>query len=263
MKVAFEKYHGTGNDFIIISAHLYSTIKWNVNTVRSLCDRHFGIGADGLILVDKTDTFFKMRYFNADGYEGTMCGNGGRCFVAYLYRRGSIESEISFDAIDGIHDAKILESDGNSYLVKLKMKDVEKIAQQGKNGYLLDTGSPHLVVFVNDLNRMDVEKEGKELRNSLPGGVNVNFCEIIENLLNVRTYERGVEAETLSCGTGVTASALASVLFAGNDSKNPVKIITRGGSLSLDFKNICSRNSFEDIWLTGPAAFVYNGVIEI
>ena len=179
--------------------------------INKLCDRRFGIGADGLILISESHQYdFEMKYFNSDGYEGSMCGNGGRCSSAFAIKSGIAGKELSFKAIDGVHKAKL-----DNGIIRLSMNDVHN-PQKVSGDYFINTGSPHFVLFRKNIDQTDVNSEGKKIRWSedfKPGGTNVNFVEITENGIYVRTFERGVEEETLSCGTGVTASAIASVLI--------------------------------------------------
>jgi diaminopimelate epimerase len=259
MTLPFSKYHGTGNDFIIIDNRL---IQWKptLEQVSFLCDRHFGIGADGLMLLsDKTRFDFAMTYYNSDGNESTMCGNGGRCMTAFAKTLGLVDDSAHFWAIDGAHEAIVLTGPDES-LYKLRMKDTE-IGHVYHDGIFTDTGSPHFVQFVDDAAATDVFGLGKKSRNDprfAPGGSNVNFVEVLEEGLFVRTFERGVENETLSCGTGVTASALAHA-FTNPDNPGFYMIKTLGGALSVSFKQ--TGKHFTDVWLEGPAKFVYKGVI--
>lgn len=259
MKFTFYKYQGTGNDFVIIDNRgLKLTLtKQQINT---LCDRRFGIGADGLMLLENdTEYDFGMKYFNSDGKESTMCGNGGRCLVAFTKMLQIIESKTRFKAIDGVHKAIINDDE----TISLEMQNVSKV-NRVNNNYYLNTGSPHYVLFRDDIDKIDVIKRGREIRFSeefKPGGTNVNFVEIKNDKLYVRTYERGVENETLSCGTGVTASAISASIHTKTD-KSSYKIITKGGKLSVSYKKI-NHNSFKNIWLTGPATFVFKGEITL
>ena len=260
MQLSFHKYQGTGNDFIILDNMRDTVPDLSTRQIQRLCHRHFGIGADGLMLLNKKAGFdFEMKYYNADGHESTMCGNGGRCLVMFASHSGILKSTYRFIAIDGEHEAEI--DDHN--IVSLKMKDVEQVTYH--NGYaILNTGSPHFVKFVNDVENVDVVETGRDIRYSEPfaaGGINVNFVETLgEDSIFVRTYERGVEDETLSCGTGVTAAAL---LSAHNERGfNTVEVKTPGGMLSVEF-NKTDENHFEDIWLCGPAVLVYKGTITL
>ncbi|RRO13894.1 diaminopimelate epimerase [Flavobacteriaceae bacterium 14752] len=253
----FYKYQGTGNDFVIID-NRKQVFKNDTKLVKKLCDRKFGIGADGLICLENSNQVdFKMLYFNADGRESSMCGNGGRCIVAFAKYLGVINEQCTFEAVDGLHQAKI-NTEGR---VELKMTDVHKI-NNFKNNTILDTGSPHFVRFVENANTVDVPKKGAEVRYSeqfKAEGINVNFAHLENDILNIRTYERGVEDETLSCGTGVTAVAIAA---AHQDliSSNSVSIKTPGGSLQVKFEK--SHSGYENIWLTGPAEMVFKGEIK-
>jgi diaminopimelate epimerase len=261
MKIAFSKYHGTGNDFIIIDNR---KLLWEPTSqqLSFLCDRHFGIGADGLMLLSETSGFdFSMRYFNSDGNESTMCGNGGRCMTAFARSARLVSTRARFVAVDGIHETEVVNTHGE-ILIRLKMKDTE-LGHVYPDGFFIDTGSPHFVMFVKDARKMDVFNSGKTFRNDrrfAPGGTNVDFVEIADNGLFVRTYERGVENETMSCGTGVTASALVAA-FTGNISRSPCDILTPGGSLKVSFNQ--AGQKFTDIWLEGPAQFVFEGEINI
>ncbi|MBI4946728.1 MAG: diaminopimelate epimerase [Bacteroidetes bacterium] len=260
MKFAFYKYQGTGNDFILIdNRHLI--VKLNTKQIAGVCQRHFGIGADGLMLLQNKKGYdFEMVYYNSDGNESSFCGNGSRCIVAFAKKLGAIKkSEATFIATDGIHTAKMNEDN-----ISMKMKDVKNI-EIGKNFYLLNTGSPHYVKFISGVRNADLVSEGKNVRYSnrfKKEGINVNLAEKNSKGIYVRTYERGVEDETLSCGTGVTASALASSIHGISTSKNHSKILTRGGELTVRFRR-GKDNTFTDIWLEGPAKFVFKGEIEI
>lgn len=261
MLISFSKYHGTGNDFIVIDDRKNTFPVHDNKVIHFLCERRFAIGADGLMLLQHSDNYhFKMKYFNANGREGTMCGNGGRCIVAFAKQLGIIQHKTIFEAIDGIHQAAI-DSDG---LVHVKMNDVSRI-ERNDNGFFLDTGSPHYVLQVNDLNNINVFEEGRKIRYNerfKATGTNVNFIEIQKNNeLFVRTYERGVENETYSCGTGVIASAITTAVLDNTD-KYAVGIRTKGGSLKVSFQKK-TNGSFTDIWLAGPATYVFKGEIEM
>ncbi len=256
MQLSFYKYQGTGNDFIIIDNRQLVFDKNNTKLVASLCDRKFGIGADGLILLeDDSVTDFKMVYYNSDGNQGTMCGNGGRCIVAFANYLGVIDKSASFVAIDGLHNA-VLEGDE----IKLQMTDVNKVTHF--NGYsFLDTGSPHHVQLCANLIEKDIKKLGAAIRYGKYGeqGSNVNFVEHIDdNEFKVRTYERGVEDETLSCGTGVTAVAIA-VYDKKLTTTNTIILQTPGGKLEVSFEK--SGEEFTHIFLKGPAKLVFKGEI--
>ena len=261
MTVKFDKYQGNGNDFIIIDDR-HGRFDNSVETVRKMCDRHFGIGADGLMLVRKSDAAdFEMLYYNSDGALSTMCGNGGRCIAAFAYNHGIAGDKMIFSAVDGLHRAVINKKTGDhTYDVSLEMIDVEDHKKEDWF-YFLDTGSPHHIMFVNDVKNIDVYENGKKIRYSEmyePDGTNVNFVQINGNTIFVRTYERGVEDETLSCGTGVTASAIATYIKTG---KKPERIETTGGNFRVDFNDKNGR--FTDIWLKGPAEMVFKGEIAV
>jgi diaminopimelate epimerase len=257
MKLTFYKYQGTGNDFVMIDNRQKTFPKKDFNLVSSLCDRRFGIGADGLILLEgDQDSGFGMVYYNADGNEGSLCGNGGRCFVTFAKHLGLIDDKMIFTAADGVHTASI---DGDT--VSLKMQDVSDIRKK-PNAIFLDTGSPHHVQLVQELSDFQVYKEGARLRYGIYGkpGSNINFVEPSQNgSFAVRTYERGVEDETLSCGTGVTAVALA-LHSIGRLQRNEANIQTQGGELKVTF-NI-NDGKYTDVYLIGPAKLVYKGEIE-
>jgi len=259
MLIHFYKYHGTGNDFIVIDNRQGLPVSGNQTLFNRLCDRRFGIGADGLMLLYRHDQYdFEVKYFNADGLEGSFCGNGARCIAAFAYRSGITGKSMHFKAYDGIHEASV-ENDQ----VRVKMNDVNRVDKR-KDFYFLDTGSPHAVFSRSDVKTMDAYAEGKKIRYSKPfepGGTNVDFIQPEGNTLFVRTYERGVENETLSCGTGVVASAICSVLDDKMDNP-PVSVQTKGGKLEVDF-TINTENHITDIWLIGPVTLVFEGKIEI
>lgn len=259
MKLPFYKYQGTGNDFVMIDNRDLQFEQNNTDLINRLCDRRFGVGADGLILLNPSDKYdFTMVYYNADGNESTMCGNGGRCLVAFAHDLGVIKNSTTFDAVDGLHHATIEEG-----LVNLQMIDVNEIAINNEYAFL-DTGSPHHVQLVENIGEFDVFNKGKSIRNGAPyfeEGTNVNFAEAIDDTtFRVRTYERGVEDETLACGTGVTAVAIA--MFEQNITKsNQIKLLVEGGELEVSFNK--TENSFQDVFLKGPAKFVFEGAFNI
>jgi diaminopimelate epimerase len=258
MALVFNKYQGAGNDFIIIDNRKAIFNPDDSLLISKLCDRRFGIGADGLILIAESLHYdFEMKFYNPDGLEGTMCGNGGRCSAAFAIRAGIAGKRVSFQAIDGTHKA-IDEDD----IIRLKMGDINDTKIVNGN-YFINTGSPHYILFYDHIDDIDVDYEGKRLRWSeefAPGGTNVNFVETTDSGIYVRTFERGVESETLSCGTGVTASAIASVLSGHFDTKT-INVKTRGGDLSVSF-NI-SGKLISEVWLSGPAVFVFEGKIDV
>ncbi|MFH6604222.1 diaminopimelate epimerase [Maribacter algicola] len=257
MKLTFFKYQGTGNDFIMIDDRSCLFPKNDTNLVSFLCDRKFGIGADGLILLQNDEmSDFSMVYFNADGKEGSLCGNGGRCAVAFAKYLGIIDTQTTFKAVDGLHQALIEET-----TVSLQMQDVEEIKAK-PNYFFLDTGSPHHVQMVESLEGLKVFEEGKKLRYGLYGkkGSNINFVsQKNEGTFSIRTYERGVENETLSCGTGVTAVALA-MHRAKNTTMNSIRVNTLGGELKVTFE--IDGRAYRNINLIGPAQQVFKGEIE-
>ncbi len=257
MKLQFFKYQGTGNDFVVMDNRQHIFPKNDTSLVAHLCDRRFGIGADGLLLLENDNmSDFRMVYFNADGAEGSMCGNGGRCLVAFANHLGVVGEEAVFNAVDGLHHASV-----NGNIVNLKMVDVDEIHEKGNYSFL-NTGSPHHVQLVKDLEHFDVYKEGKKLRYGLYGqsGSNINFVEqLSDDTFRVRTYERGVEDETLSCGTGVTAVALAMHGLGKTTAKN-VNIKTRGGDLTIGFEE--QGGKYSNVFLKGPADQVFKGEVE-
>lgn len=257
MPLSFYKYQGTGNDFVMVDNRKLSFPSEDEALVKSLCDRRTGIGADGLILLqDHPDYDFEMVYFNADGRLGSMCGNGARCTVRFAKQLGVIEDVACFLAADGEHQASI-ERD----LILLHMNDVKEIEQVGQD-YYLNTGSPHYVRFVDDVQALDVFAEGRAIRynerfNAV--GTNVNFVQkLAEDEIYVRTYERGVEDETLSCGTGVTACALVA---SRNGFSSPIKVKTPGGDLQVTF--VENEAGFKTIYLIGPAKLVFSGTVPV
>ena len=253
----FYKYHGTGNDFILID-NREGSISLSKEEVERLCHRRFGIGADGLILLEQADGYdFRMVYYNADGGESTMCGNGGRCITTFASKLGIVDKEARFLAIDGEHTAVINEN-GQISLHMGNVKDIQIIDDHA----ILNTGSPHYVQWVADVAQTPVYSEGRHIRNQpefQPSGINVNFVQIQnDRWLYVRTYERGVEDETFSCGTGVTAAAIASTAVLTGDFVTPV--ITPGGILQVSFTKD-TPTSAVNVILTGPAVLVFSGEI--
>jgi len=282
MKIQAYKYQGAGNDFVIID-NRKARLELNNEQIKQLCDRRFGIGGDGLMLLGTSkDHDFSMRYFNSDGAEGTMCGNGGRCLVAFAAHMGIQKYE--FEAIDGFHEARILEYSDKRCIVELGIIDVNEIKEYSPKSYFLNTGSPHLVIFVDNLKDVNVLEEGRLWRHHshFPGGTNVNFVQgywgrvsIPENVdISVRTFERGVEDETYACGTGVTASAIAfhKIVQKNNQTlgkKNPptpetvcTKIQTLGDQLEVRFK-FTGNDNYTDIKLIGPATYVFSCDIDV
>ncbi len=275
----FWKYQGAGNDFVMFDQREQNWLsRADTNVIHRLCDRRFGIGADGLILLQNRQGFdFEMVYFNADGRESTMCGNGGRCIAAFAQHLGIVGTNARFWAIDGEHEASIGPRPKGKYepsrfdsknakWVELKMIDVDNIDCQG-NVFVLNTGSPHYVRFEEDVLGLDMVQEGRAVRYSdkfNKEGINVNLVhQKKDGSLVIRTYERGVEDETLACGTGVTAAALASSLYRGlKTGAGEIPVHAQGGNLSVRFKST-GNGAFSEIWLCGPAELVFEGNIEL
>lgn len=260
MDLTFAKYQATGNDFILLD-NRRKAFRLSVTQIRQLCHRKFGIGGDGIILIEPhQEADFYMNYFNADGSQ-SLCGNGSRAAVHYARQLGCAGTSATFAACDGLHLAYIL-ADGQ---ISIQMHPVKQIIPQGEDVFV-HTGSPHLIRWVKDVENYPVLEEGRKLRYSQPyasqGGTNVNFVELLGgNQLKVRTYERGVEDETLSCGTGATAAALAAALHHGYTS--PVHILTRGGQLRIEFSFHPEERSFYNIFLTGPVEKVFDGRLNL
>lgn len=267
MKIDFCKYEGTGNDFVMIDNRLNDFPKENVKLIEHLCDRRFGIGGDGLLLLENDsiasnlamNTDFRMVYYNSDGNQSSMCGNGGRCIVAFAKSLNIIQNQTTFIATDGLHHATINEKG----IVSLQMKDVSSIKITPEYTFL-DTGSPHHVTIIDDLENINIKEKGSQIRYSdLYGkaGSNVNFVnQISENEFTIRTYERGVEDETLSCGTGATAVAIAMNAI-GKTNSNSIKIKVQGGDLEVSFSK--KDKIFTNVFLKGAATFVFKGTITI
>ena len=259
MKTTFYKYEGTGNDFIFIDNREGKFPKNNTKLIEKLCDRRFGIGADGLILLENdVETDFRMVYYNSDGNQSSMCGNGGRCIVAFAKSLDIISDETTFIATDGLHEATILDSG----IVSLGMKNVDEVKIE-KEYVFLNTGSPHHVMLVDDLENYDVKENGFQIRYSdLYGkaGSNVNFVtQLSDNHFRLRTYERGVEDETFSCGTGATATAIAMNAL-GKTNSHKIQLDVQGGKLEVSFDKV--NDTYINVFLTGPATFVFEGEIE-
>ena len=259
MELHFYKYQGAGNDFIMVDDRQQVFDKNDSKQLAHLCDRKFGIGADGLILLRVNNSAdFEMIYFNSDGNEASMCGNGGRCIAAFAHHLGLIKKQTMFVAADGVHEAIVESPD----YIKLKMNDVSNV-EQGDDFYYLNTGSPHYVKFVHNLIRKDVYAEGRAIRYNdrfKNEGTNVNFVELENGHLFIRTYERGVENETLACGTGIVAASIAASIYEGNG-KTSYPIQAMGGNLNVRFTH--TKSAYTDIWLEGPAEMVFEGKIVI
>ena len=254
MQIEFYKYQATGNDFVVIDDRMHQFDVNDEQKIRAICDRRKGIGADGLMLLRvHLDADFEMLYFNADGKEGSMCGNGGRCIVDFAHYLGIIEDECTFIAIDGLHEAK-----WSRESVSLKMINVYEV-EVNEDFVYLNTGSPHYVQFVKDLEKYPVFEQGKSIRYNerfKQNGTNVNFVETQGSVCAVRTYERGVENETFSCGTGVTAVAIAAHETDKN-LDNPLSVSVLGGTLKVSFEEV--NGVYKNVWLMGPAKKVFKG----
>lgn len=264
MLIPFTKYQGAGNDFILCNQWESEPLtRRDTDLLARLCDRRFGIGADGVMFLRKhADYDFEMVYFNADGREGSMCGNGGRCIVAFAYHLGLIAEQTHFLAVDGPHAARVIRSDW----VELGMQQVAEV-EQGDGFFFLDTGSPHYVTLVDDLSQVDVVRQGRAIRYGdrfREKGTNVNFVQRQGPALTIGTYERGVEDETLACGTGITAAALvSSFLPQGQPAKQDYAVPVRAKGGDLEVRFAWDGERFTDIWLCGPATRVFSGEIEI
>lgn len=276
--MTFYKYQGAGNDFLIAD-NRSGELHLSTEQIASLCDRRYGVGADGLMLLERSAEYdFRMVYFNSDGSGGMMCGNGGRCMVAFAADLG-IE-HFDFDAADGFHTAQILAASGAQKTVRLKMKDVADIQKYesltGVNvptqGCFLDTGTRHYVRFVEGLESYDIVSEGRDIRYNgqelQPVGANVNYVEPFDGGVKVRTYEKGVEDETFACGTGIVASCVASYVTGlkpsetFEDGRVKYDVMAKKDALSVDF--IPSETLVaKDVWLTGPATFVAKIIVEL
>ncbi|HPT02799.1 MAG TPA: diaminopimelate epimerase [Bacteroidales bacterium] len=256
----FDKYQGTGNDFILVDDRKQHR-DFNGKTIVKLCDRRFGIGSDGLLLLRERQGYdFEMLFFNPDGSRATFCGNGARCISAFAASLGVIQDEASFLAPDGAHKASVLSRNGNDSLVSISMID-PVIYHHSEDYTYLNSGTYHVVKFVPDPDAVEIMKAGPEIRYDgrfAPAGTNVNFARINQDSVYVRTYEKGVEAETLSCGTGVTATAIAASLRTG---RTDVRVVTKGGELRVHFSR--KDNNFEGVFLEGPAVKVFSGSINL
>lgn len=262
MGIEFYKYHGAGNDFILIDNRQLK-LELSKEQIKLFCDRNFGAGADGLMTLGNSDKYaFSMRYYNSDGGEASMCGNGGRCIVAFASRLKLVSKSISFGAIDGVHHATINSTKDNIYDISLQMIDVLDVKNiDGK--YFLNTGVPHHIEFVDNVDNIKISDEGSKIRYSEKykkfGGANVNFVEENDGFLKIRTYERGVEGETLACGTGATAAAIA-YSIKNNIQNEEITLHAPGGELRLRFDN--ENKKYTNIILSGPAQFVYSAIWE-
>lgn len=257
MNIPFTKYQGAGNDFIIFNGfELGNNFSLTKDQIVNICDRRFGIGADGVLLLHEHSTYdCRMIYFNADGSRSSFCGNGGRCIVAFAHQLGLVKEKTCFIADDGVHHAKIIRKDW----IELKMNDVADI-QPVLEGHYLHTGTEHYVEIIDGLALVDVFNKGKKLRDHpifKPNGTNVNFISIGEHQLDIRTYEKGVEAETLACGTGALAAAIILVLKQNKIGDSTIKVYAKGGELAIRFHYDGAK--FTNVWLCGGAGFVFEG----
>ncbi len=258
MTVKFYKFQATGNDFILLNG-FGDGVNLTIEQIRFLCDRHFGVGADGLIIlrVDGQSDFF-MEFYNPDGSIANFCGNGGRTAVLFAFMQGLIQNSTVFRALDGLHKAQIIGQDK----VRLQMNDVTEVLPT-EYGLFLNTGTQHVVRFVDDLDKIDIIKIARPIRYAqkfMPEGTNVNFVKVLDkNTIQVRTYEKGVENETLSCGTGTVAAAIAA--YEKFDLQLPIMVKTRGGLLKVTFEK--NDQVFTNIFLEGPAKFVFWGQINL
>ena len=257
--IHFTKYQGTGNDFIVIDNFRGQIDNLSTQEIKVLCNRRLGIGADGVIIIEKSKSSdFYMNYFNSDGSK-SFCGNGSRCAVHFANRLGLISNETKFEAIDGVHFASIHEKN-----ISIQMCSVSNIENR-KNNFVLNTGSPHFVKTSEDISSEYIREFGKSIRYSedfSKEGINVNLMNILgENIIEIATYERGVEDETLSCGTGATACAIILNELTPTNGSRTVMVNVKGGQLTINYT--CSEGKYTNIFLTGPAIPVFNGTIEI
>jgi diaminopimelate epimerase len=257
VKVPFYKYHGAGNDFVIIDR---SEVPFELNAkqINQICERRYGVGADGLMFYDcHNELDFKMTYFNSDGSESSFCGNGARCIVQFGIDHKGLSDAITFD-----FNGTPLGAKRKDYLIEINMSNVSRVERLDNDNLFLDTGSPHQIVWVPEVDKIEVEREGRALRYAFsPAGCNVNFVELLgENKLAIRTYERGVEAETHACGTGITAAAIAAY-FDQKIAATEIELNAVGGMLWVRFEP--SDSGFVNVYLTGPAIHVFTGVIDL
>ncbi len=256
MKLNFTKYQGTGNDFILLDDRT-NDFPQNLELIRKLCDRRFGIGSDGLILIQNhSELDYKMVYFNSDGSQ-SLCGNGSRCGFAFAHSLGMTGNRATFETTDGIHEIKL---EGGK--IHFQLFDVRHVRELNDHEWFINTGSPHHIVITEDISGVDIVTEGRKIRNlpdySSHNGTNVNFAQLLQDMVRIRTYERGVEDETLSCGTGATA---VGIMLGKRGFKSPVTIQTAGGELSVSFEY--DGKIFSNIWLAGPAEKVFEGSVTI
>lgn len=249
------KFHGAGNDFVVID-EFQENFNLTQQRIEELCNRHTGIGADGLILIKKTTAAaFRMVYYNSDGLEAEMCGNGARCAFAYAFSKKYCTEKSTFEASDGIHHGRIISENPAEWMVKISLTIHEHPVRMADGSFFVNTGVPHNVRISEDIQLLDVKKHGSELRHNkqlFPEGANINFVSLKNGELFIRTYERGVEDETLACGTGITASALVAHQYLGIPF--PVLIHAAGGNLQVD-------ETEGTIWLEGPAKHVFTATL--
>ena len=262
MRVFFEKFQGAGNDFVMIDKRSLKNPLTRAQ-IAFLCDRHFGIGADGLMMLEPlNEEEVRMDYFNADGMPAGLCGNGARCTAAWMGSKTAATVDVRIFSTDGIHPAKIIGKRGDGSVIRLEMADQGLPQEQGSNAWFMDTGSPHHIIFVEDPSRSDVQEDGSRIRNSAryaPYGTNVNFARKEAQELRLRTFERGVEAETLACGTGAVATALTQAFLDGRKGPGEYQVSMPGGKLIVQY--VFQGSGFTNVFLEGPAAFVFSGEI--
>ena len=261
MDIRFDKYQGAGNDFIIIDDFNNKYSKLSIQQLSKMCDRKTGIGADGvIILVASQSTDFEMKYYNCDGKLSSLCGNGARCAVSYAHKSKMIGKKTKFDAIDGIHEASLLSKDK----VRIGFNDVKNFLKHN-DSFVTNTGSPHYIKIVDNVYEIDVKKQGSAIRYSkdfASEGINVNFLQKKNNSnFLIRTYERGVEDETLACGTGAVAAAIILHHVGETSGNTNLDIDTLGGSLKVDFN--FHNDTYKNIFLEGPANYVFSGTYKI
>jgi diaminopimelate epimerase len=260
MVIHFYKYHGTGNDFIMTDARNSRFSPPGTDIIARLCDRRIGIGADGFVTIHPYENLdFMMKYYNSDGNEGSLCGNAGRCATVFASKLGIVKQSARFKASDGIHEGRIT-SDQTVIMTMLPVSSVRYVGDH----YELNTGSPHYVKFVDSVEKKDIRSEGAAIRYSQPfkkEGINVNFVSVHKDGIYVRTYERGVEDETLSCGTGNIASAICSAIQT-RSYNHSYTVYTRGGILRVSFDRT-GVEQFNNITLEGPVKFVFEGDVEV
>lgn len=268
--IRFQKWQGAGNDFVIIDNRDDQWQEPTAESISRMCNRHFGIGADGLMFIKRSQDYaFTMSYYNSDGKPAEMCGNGGRCIAAMASKSGIFSGQASFLANDGPHEAIVVTPDW----IRLKMMEVTTLRKviipagkpfERQEGVFLNTGVPHLVIFTETFDGIDVNIIGRELRNLedfAPAGTNVNLVRRIREKLIVRTYERGVESETLACGTGNVAAAIACE-WIFDTGATTFDCSAVGGQLKVNFQRI-GHSHFTDIWLEGPAVLVFEGTVDV